>query len=63
MNFITPTSPVILVKKLSEEIVRKTKTIEAHAKNDGYWLKLCQYGFYSDISVLEKIETERFKQF
>ena len=37
INFIMPDSPKIIVKKLTEEIVREA--IQAYADNDGYWLK------------------------
>ena len=29
-----------------------------YAENDGYWLKLCQFGDDIDISVLNKLEEE-----
>jgi hypothetical protein len=41
-NFVPPYSPRIIVKKLSKEII--TEAIQAYAQNDGYWLKLCQFG-------------------
>lgn len=36
--------------------------IQAYAENDGYWLKLCQFGDDIDISVLNKLEEEHRKE-
>ena len=55
-NFIIPDTPKIIVKKLTEQIVRES--IQAYAENDGYWLKLCQFGDDIDISILNKMEAE-----
>ena len=55
-NFVPPYSPRIIVKKLSKEII--TEAIQAYAQNDGYWLKLCQFGDDLDISVLNKLEAQ-----
>jgi len=60
INFIIPESPKIIVKKLTEQIVREA--IEAYAKNDGYWLKLCQFGDSINISTLNKLEEEHRKE-
>ena len=60
INFIRPDTPKIIVKKLTEPIVREA--IEAYAENDGYWLKLCQFGDDIDISVLNKLEEEHRKE-
>ena len=60
INFIRPDTPKIIVKKLTKPIVRKA--IEAYAGNDGYWLKLCQFGDDIDISVLNKLEEEHCKE-
>ena len=60
INFIRPDTPKIIVKKLTEPIVREA--IEAYAENDGYWLKLCQFGDNIDISVLNKLEEEHRKE-
>jgi hypothetical protein len=60
MNFIRPDTPKIIVKKLVEPIIREA--IEAYAENNGYWLKLCQFGDDIDISVLNKLEEEHHKQ-
>lgn len=60
INFIRPDTPKIIVRKLTESIVREA--IEAYAENDGYWLKLCQFGDDIDISVLNKLEEEHRKE-
>lgn len=60
INFIMPDTPKIIVKKLTEQIVREA--IQAYAENDGYWLKLCQFGDDIDISVLNKLEAEHRKE-
>jgi hypothetical protein len=55
-NFVPPYSPRIIVKKLSQEII--TEAIQAYAQNDGYWLKLCQFGHELDIYVFNKLEAQ-----
>ena len=60
INFIRPAARKIIGKKLTERIVREA--IEAYAENDGYWLKLCQFGDNIDISVLNKLEEEHRKK-
>jgi len=59
-NFIRPGTPMIIVKKLTKEIV--TEAIEAYAEDEGYWLKLCQFGDELDISVFNKLEVEHRKE-
>lgn len=58
-NFVEPGVPVIVVKQLTEEIV--TEAIQAYFKwdADGYWLKLCQFGDHIDISVLNKLDSQK----
>ena len=53
INFIMPDTPKIIVKKLTEQIVREA--IQAYAENDGYWLKLCQFG--DDIDNIFELTT------
>ena len=60
MNFIRPETPRIIVKKLTEPIVREA--IEAYAEGNGYWLKLCQFGDDIDISVLNTLAEEQRKE-
>lgn len=39
INFIIPDTLKIIVKKLTEQIVREA--IKPYAEDDGYWLKRC----------------------
>jgi hypothetical protein len=59
-NYVRPGTPKIIVKKLTIEIV--TEAIQAYAEDDGYWLKLCQFGDDLDISVFNKLEEEHRKE-
>ena len=60
-NFVEPSAPTIIVKKLTYEIV--AEAVEAYLKldDDGYWLKLCQFGDNIDISVFNKLESQQRK--
>ena len=55
-NFIEPASSTIIVKRLTKEII--TEAIKTYAKDEGYWLKLCQFGDELDISVFNKLEAQ-----
>jgi hypothetical protein len=55
-NFVQPGTIMIIVKKLTEEIVREA--IHAYAEGDGYWLKLHQFANAIYISILNKLEAE-----
>ena len=55
-NFLQPGTPMIVVKKLTKEIV--TEAIKAYAEGEGYWLKLCQFGDELDIAILNKLDAE-----
>jgi hypothetical protein len=59
-NFIKPGTPVIVVKQLTKKTVNEA--IKAYAEDEGYWLKLCQFGDDIDISVLNKLEEEHRKE-
>jgi len=59
-NFIRPGTPMIIVKKLTKEIVMEA--IQAYAADDGYWLKLHQFADAIDIFVLNKLEAEHRKE-
>lgn len=56
INFIRPDTPKIIVKKLTEPIVREA--IEAYAENDGYWLKLSQFGDRPDFLRAQKVKNK-----
>jgi len=60
-NFVEPGAPTIIVKKLTNEII--TEAVEAYLKldDDGYWLKLCQFGDNIDISVFNKLDSQQRK--
>ena len=60
-NFVEPGAPTIIVKKLTNEII--TEAVEAYLKldDDGYWLKLCQFGDNIDISVFNKLDSKQKK--
>ena len=55
-NFIKPGTPVIVVKQLTKKIVNEA--IEAYAEDEGYWLKLCQFGDELDISVFNQLDAQ-----
>ena len=55
-NYVEPGTPMIIVKKLTEEIVNEA--IQTYAKSEGYWLKLCQFGDELDIDMLNKLNTK-----
>lgn len=60
-NFIRPSTLMIVVKKLTKEIV--TEVIQVYAeKNNWYWLKLHQFADDIDISVLNKLVAESRKK-
>ena len=60
-NFIRPGTPMIIVKKLTKEIIREA--IQAYGEDDGYWLKLHHFADSIDIYVLNKLEAEYRKEF
>ena len=59
-NFVRLSTPKIIVKKLTKEIV--TEVIQAYAEAIGYWLKLYQFANSIDISILNKLEAEHHKE-
>lgn len=60
-NFVESGAPTIIVKELTDEII--TEAVEAYLRldDDGYWLKLCQFGDNIDISVLNKLNLSQRK--
>jgi hypothetical protein len=58
-NFLEPGWLVIVVRKLTKEII--TEAIEAYAADDAYWLKLNQFADDIDISVFDKLQAEHRK--
>ena len=59
-NFVRPGSLMIIVKKLTKEIV--TEAIQAYAENDAYWLKLHHFAIDIDMSIFNKLEVEHRKE-
>ena len=47
-------------KKLTKQIIKEA--ISAYAENDAYWLKLCQFGHFIDISVLNQLQKKRLEE-
>ena len=59
-NFIKPGTPVIVVKELTKKIVNEA--IEAYAEDEGYWLKLCQFGDELDVSVFDELQAKHVNE-
>jgi hypothetical protein len=61
-NFLHPGEPMIMVRKLTLEVIEEA--IEAYAKHrDAYWLKLHHFASFIEPSIfdtLEKYEDARF---
>lgn len=62
VNFYGPGVPWVFVQKLTKEIIEKT--IEAHIayQPDAYWLQLYHFATNIDISVFNKLQTQRMKE-
>jgi hypothetical protein len=56
-NYLGPTYPTIIVRKLTREIIQETITAYAE-KNDGYWLKLYHFAANIDETVFKKLQAE-----
>jgi len=55
-NFLGPSHPIIIVKKITKEIIEET--MEAFVDNNGYWLKLYHFSDQIDMSVFDKLQAE-----
>jgi hypothetical protein len=51
-DFLSPGDPMIVVRKLTKEVVQKV--IEAYAEDDAFYLKL--YGTYFDVKTLDVLK-------
>lgn len=51
-DFLSPGDPMIVVKKLTKEVVEKV--IEAYAEGDAYYLKF--YAAYLDVKTLNVLK-------
>ena len=60
INYIKPQSPIIIVKKLTEQIIKEA--ISAYAEDNEQWLKFCQFGDLIDISVLNQLQKKRLEE-
>jgi hypothetical protein len=50
----------IVVRKLTQEIINET--LEAYAKDDGFWLKLYHFGSRIDIPVFDELQVKHEKE-
>lgn len=59
-NFSDPNGLVIVVRKLTQEII--TEALEAYAEDNGFWLKLHQFASEIDISVFDELQAKHVKE-
>src|SRR4051812_48833045 len=59
-NFSDPNELVIVVRKLTPEII--TEALEAYAEDDGFWLKLYQFASEINMSVFEELQAKHVKE-
>jgi hypothetical protein len=59
-NFSNPSELVIVVRKLTQEII--TETLEAYAEDNAFWLKLYQFASEIDISVFDELQAKHRKE-
>jgi len=59
-NFSNPSELVIVVRKLTKEII--TEALEAYAEDNGFWLKLHQFASEIDISVFDELHAKHVKE-
>ena len=60
-NFIRPNDwPLIIVKQFTQEVVEEA--INEFALNNGFWLKLHQFAYSMDISILDNLLEEHRKE-
>lgn len=61
-NFLPPGEPMIIVKKLTMEVIEEA--IQAYAKDDdGYWLKLHHFASFIEPDVFDKLEKSEDQRF
>ena len=60
VNFIKPGVPLIIVKQLTQQFLEEA--INEYDLNDGYWLKLHQFAYTMDISILNNLLKEYRKE-
>ena len=59
-NFSNPNELIIVVRKLTQEII--TETLEAYAKDNAFWLKLHAFASEIDISVFDELQAKHVKE-
>ncbi len=59
MNYFEPGYPLIIVKKLTKEII--SEAIEAYASDEAYWLKLYHFAGKVDIAVFNQLQAEHME--
>lgn len=56
-NYYGPGDPVIIVKKLTEEIIEETLKVYAE-EEDGYWLKLYNFADRIETTVFDQLQAK-----
>ena len=59
-NFSNPNELIIVVRKLTQEII--TEALEAYAEDNAFWLKLHQFASKVDISVFDELQAKHIKE-
>jgi hypothetical protein len=59
-NFSNPSDLVIVVRKLTQEII--TEALEAYSEDNAFWLKLHQFASEIDISVFDELQVKHVKE-
>jgi hypothetical protein len=59
-NFSNPSELVIVVRKLTQEII--TEALESYAEDNAFWLKLHHFASEIDISVFDKLQAKHVKE-
>jgi hypothetical protein len=59
-NFSNPNELIIVVRKLTQEII--TEALEAYAEDNGFWLKLHEFASEIDISVFDELQAKHVKE-
>lgn len=59
-NFSKPNELVIVVRKLTPEII--SEALEAYAEDNAFWLKLHQFADEIDISIFDELQAKHVKE-
>jgi len=59
-NFSKPNELIIVVRKLTKEII--TEALEAYAEDNAFWLKLHEFASEIDISVFDELQAKHVKE-